>query len=161
MSAPEPDPYAVLDIAPSATPQEIRVAYQKLARKFHPDLHQGNPLEELATARLAEINRAYHLLSDPARRAAYDASAQARGNSGGTSMRVDPRLNRRLLWGAVGLVVIPLGFRLGGVAIRGLVALGRTLVEAAGGLPGGGLTAVAALGLTVLVVVWVRRRRRP
>jgi hypothetical protein len=76
-------------------------------------------------------------------------------------MRVDPRLNRRLLWGAAGMVAIPLAFRLGGVVLRGLVAFGRTVFEAAGALPGGGLTAVAALGVTVLVVVWVRRRRRP
>jgi hypothetical protein len=57
------------------------------------------------------------------------------------------------------LIVVPLGFRLGAVALRGLVALARTLFEAAGGLPGGPWTAAAALGVVVLAVVLLRRRR--
>jgi curved DNA-binding protein CbpA len=158
MSPHEPDPYAILDLAPSATPQEIRAAYQKLARKFHPDLHQGNPLEELASARLVEINHAYHLLSDPARRAAYDAGVPARGRAAGFSKPPARRVNKGLLVGLLSLIVVPLGFRLGPVVVRGLVALARTLFEAARGLPGGLWTAAAALGVAVLAVVGLKRR---
>ena len=64
----EPDPYAILGVAPTASEAEIRAAYRALVAKYHPDRHQGNPLEELASAKMAEINRAYEILSDPVRR---------------------------------------------------------------------------------------------
>ena len=69
----EPDPYSVLGVARTASDSEIRAAYRALVAKYHPDRHQGNPLEELAGARMTEINRAYEILSDPARRAAFDS----------------------------------------------------------------------------------------
>jgi curved DNA-binding protein CbpA len=78
MAAPEWDPYVVLNVPRRATGEEIRAAYLLLAARYHPDQHQGNPLEELASARMAEINRAYEVLSDPARRAAFDAGSQTR-----------------------------------------------------------------------------------
>ena len=72
MAKPEPDPYSVLGLARTAGDAEIRAAYHALVAKYHPDRYQGNPLEDLATEKLAEINRAYEILSDPARRADYD-----------------------------------------------------------------------------------------
>ena len=164
MAQPEPDPYASLGVAPGATAREIRAAYQALVQKFHPDLHQGNPLEELASARLVEINRAYHILSDPGRRAAHDAGVRADGRSGGGSSPAGDlraqRLNKRLVLGLTLLGLIPLAIRLGGVAVRGLAFLTRAAFEAASGLPGGVPAVAAALGLLVLAVVWVKRRRR-
>ncbi len=65
------DLYAMLGVAPTATPAEIRQAYRRLVRQYHPDRHPGDPA---AHARMVEINAAYAVLSDPDRRAAYDAA---------------------------------------------------------------------------------------
>jgi DnaJ-class molecular chaperone len=62
-------PYAVLGVKPSASADEIRKAYRKLAKEFHPDLNPGKPAAE---ARFKTISAAYDLLSDPEKRARYD-----------------------------------------------------------------------------------------
>jgi len=54
--------YEILGIGPNASRDEIRKAYRKLASKYHPDKHQGNPLQELAEEKFKEINEAYHAL---------------------------------------------------------------------------------------------------
>jgi DnaJ-domain-containing protein 1 len=64
-----PDPYRTLQVEPNADLDVIRAAYRRLARLYHPD---RNPRPE-AASRMRDINAAYRLLSDPARRAAYDA----------------------------------------------------------------------------------------
>ena len=63
------DPYRTLQVEPSADLETIRAAYRKLARANHPDLNPGPE----AAARMRAINAAYAVLSDPARRAVYDA----------------------------------------------------------------------------------------
>ena len=63
------DPYRILQVAPNADLEAIHAAYRRLARRYHPDL---NPQPE-AAERMRAINAAYGLLSDPARRAVYDA----------------------------------------------------------------------------------------
>ena len=68
MAVARPDPYAVLGVDRAASAAELRAAYRALVARYHPDRHQGNPLEDLASERMAEINQAYELLSDPARR---------------------------------------------------------------------------------------------
>jgi curved DNA-binding protein CbpA len=67
----ELDYYEVLGIEPSASAQEIREAYRKLAFKYHPDRNQKT---EDAHKRMREINEAYALLSEPIRRREYDLS---------------------------------------------------------------------------------------
>jgi curved DNA-binding protein len=66
------DYYEVLGVPRTATPKEIKRAYRKLARKHHPDLQ---PAAEKSTAseRFKEINEANEVLSDPEKRAKYDA----------------------------------------------------------------------------------------
>jgi curved DNA-binding protein len=63
------DYYKVLGIDKTATPKDIRNAYRKLARKYHPDL---NPNNQDAKARFQQINEANEVLSDPEKRKKYD-----------------------------------------------------------------------------------------
>ncbi len=53
------DPYSVLEISPNASTEEVKRAYRELARKYHPDNYQNNPLADLAEAKMKEINEAY------------------------------------------------------------------------------------------------------
>lgn len=53
------DPYKVLGVSPSASDEEVKDAYRKLARKYHPDNYVNNPLSDLATEKMKEINEAY------------------------------------------------------------------------------------------------------
>ncbi len=63
------DLYAALGVARTATGEEIKKAYRRLARQHHPDANPGDPE---AAARFKEISRAYEVLSDPDRRQRYD-----------------------------------------------------------------------------------------
>lgn len=63
------DFYKVLGVARDSSPDEIKRAYRKLARKYHPDVNTGPE----AAAKFQEIGNAYDVLRDPEKRAAYDA----------------------------------------------------------------------------------------
>lgn len=63
------DYYKILGVEPGADDATIKAAYRKLARKYHPDVSK----EADAMARMAEINEANAVLSDPEKREAYDA----------------------------------------------------------------------------------------
>src|SRR5919206_3109078 len=63
------DYYDVLGVPRSASEKEIRQAYRKLARKYHPDL---NPNDKQAEAKFKEIGQAYEVLSDAEKRKLYD-----------------------------------------------------------------------------------------
>lgn len=56
------NPYEVLGIRPGASQDEIKSAYRKLVKQYHPDQFRDNPLQELAQEKLAEINKAYNML---------------------------------------------------------------------------------------------------
>jgi curved DNA-binding protein len=62
------DYYMVMDVARDATADEIKKAYRKLARKYHPDVSK----DPSAEVRFKEIGEAYEVLKDPEKRAAYD-----------------------------------------------------------------------------------------
>ena len=62
------DYYGILGVARTATDEDIRRAYRRLARKYHPDVSK----ETDAEARMREINEAHAVLGDPEKRAAYD-----------------------------------------------------------------------------------------
>lgn len=65
------DYYRVLQVTRDAEPEVIEKAYKALARKRHPDACSG---DRSAHEAMVELNEAYAVLSDPAKRAAYDAS---------------------------------------------------------------------------------------
>jgi DnaJ-class molecular chaperone len=63
------DPYQVLGVAKDASAKEIKSAYRKLAKKFHPD---QNPDDPKAKERFAEANQAYEIVGDDKKRGAFD-----------------------------------------------------------------------------------------
>jgi molecular chaperone DnaJ len=76
------DYYSTLGVKKDATQDEIKKSYRRLARKHHPDLNHGNKESE---SRFKEINEAYEVLGDQAKRAEYDAYGGSPFNRGGAS----------------------------------------------------------------------------
>ena len=71
MAAEFKDYYAILGVTKSASPEELKKAYRRLAREHHPDLH-AEKNKASASEKFKEINEAYEVLSDPAKKAKYD-----------------------------------------------------------------------------------------
>lgn len=65
------DLYEILGVSRTATTEEIKKAYKKLALQYHPDKNQG-PQQEEASKKFREISKAYDVLSDPRKRQQYD-----------------------------------------------------------------------------------------
>ena len=57
------DPYSVLGLDSRASDEEVKKAYRELARKYHPDNYQNNPLADLAEEKMKEINEAYEAIT--------------------------------------------------------------------------------------------------
>ncbi|MEK4114944.1 DnaJ domain-containing protein [Paenibacillus sp. FSL W8-0919] len=66
--------YKVLGVEPSATAADIKQAYRKLAKRYHPDVNQGS---EEAARKFREVQQAYEVLADPAAREKYDTRGRA------------------------------------------------------------------------------------
>ena len=87
------DYYEVLGVGKSADEKELKAAYRKLAKQFHPDT---NPGDKMAEAKFKEVNEAYDVLKDPQKKAAYDRfghQAFEGGMGGGRGAGFGPEFN--------------------------------------------------------------------
>jgi len=84
-----PDPYETLGLARDATPEQVRSAFRKLAKKHHPDLNPGSAVAE---ERFKAVNAANELLSDPEKRAQFD---RGEINAAGDPVAPEPPRYRR------------------------------------------------------------------
>ena len=108
------DFYGILQVHPRAEKEVIDAAYRKLAAKYHPDVSQVSD----AVERMKQINTAYEVLSDPVKRATYDA---ARGVApspdtpphAAARSRYPSKARRTLLIAASLMILAVVAFRLG------------------------------------------------
>lgn len=94
------DPYSVLGISQSASDEQVKKAYRELARKYHPDNYQNNPLADLAEEKMKEINEAYDTITKmrsgtgTSTSGSYQSYSRGRQNSGYSSASSDPSYAR-------------------------------------------------------------------
>ncbi len=131
------DYYAILQVDPRAEPEVVEAAYRRLSRKYHPDISG----EADAGHRMRELNEAYEVLSDPARRRAYDRRRPVGPGPSATDRRLPIRdmLRPLLPYLLLGVVTV-LSLRLIPVLLRPPV--------------------LVALAVAVFVYLFLRRFRR-
>src|SRR6202162_1742093 len=78
--ASRPDYYKTLGVDKKATPEQIKKAYRKLARQYHPD---RNPDDKQSESRFKDISQAYDVLGDPEKRKQYDSGSGPFATGGG------------------------------------------------------------------------------
>ncbi|TAJ23327.1 MAG: molecular chaperone DnaJ, partial [Nitrospirae bacterium] len=77
------DYYETLGVDRTASEDEVKKAFRKLARQHHPDLHSGDHQKKTAEEKFKEINEAYEILSDQQKRQRYDMFGHAGARQGG------------------------------------------------------------------------------
>ncbi len=125
----EKDYYAILQVDQKAEPEVIEAAYFRLSRKYHPD-DSGN----LATGhRMGDINEAYRVLSDPAKRRAYDLRRSLRFSPGWSpkSERTEEVLRKVLPFVAIALLAL-VAIRLLPLFVRPPILVALAIAIAAG-----------------------------
>ena len=81
------DPYSVLGVSQNASDDEVKKAYRELARKYHPDNYQNNPLADLAEEKMKEINEAYDVITKQRSGGYQSTNAGYSGYQGGYQQR--------------------------------------------------------------------------
>jgi predicted Zn-dependent protease with MMP-like domain len=154
-----PDYYARLGAAPDAAPDELRRAYHRLVKLWHPDRYTSapDPLRARAERRMRQLNEAYDTLSDPLARAAYDRQREGRGTPIGDvinvfGQRAAPIAHQDDAWdGNASANPNGAGMFFGALAL--ILALGLIGGAVSGGSFSGGVGAlVALLGIATLLV---------
>lgn len=84
------NPYEVLGVSKNASDEEIKAAYKKLARKYHPDNYSDNPLSDLAEEKMKEINEAYDTIMAK-RRGGFKGSGNTSNTYSETGVYADVR----------------------------------------------------------------------
>ncbi len=136
-SGEDKDYYAILQVHPRAEPEVIEAAYRRLSRKYHPDVSG----EADAGHRMRELNEAFEVLSDPARRRAYDRHRLSGRSPASAPLPIAFHDLLRPLLPYVGLVILAV------LSIRFLPLLLRPPV-------------LAALAVAVFLYLFFRRFRR-
>jgi molecular chaperone DnaJ len=85
------DHYSILQVSPSATQAEIKQAYRRLAKLFHPDTNQEGASHE----KIARVNAAYEVLGDPQNRQTYDRQRQLGDRTSRFDWTGEPRRTRQ------------------------------------------------------------------
>lgn len=166
------DYYQLLGVDSTATADEIRRSYRRLARLVHPDTNPEWEDDTDANRRMAALNEAYAVLRDPSRRAEYDLQRQHRLDEmarrarayeytqrGYTHARARPRsqgqqtawaqlvfrpsLDRLMTWAFVAIVLVLVGVFGISMAVQGTVMVGTATMLA--GFMGGALAGMAAI----------------
>lgn len=87
----DPDHYRILEVSPTATQAEIKQAYRRLAKLFHPDSNRGTNNHE----KITNVNAAYEVLGDPQNRRSYDQLRTYRTRIDGTGDRYSSKKQRQ------------------------------------------------------------------
>jgi preprotein translocase subunit Sec63 len=155
------DPFEVLGVRPGATHKEIKAAYRERVARYHPDKHRGNPLEELAAAKLIEINRAYEILSDDRRRAEYTATGPGHGPMDSTTVQSMPAPLAKLVRSAGLLVGVVFFLRFGlGLARQVLLVVRGVILGVIGLARSSPILGIALLFAIVFALGYLLRSRK-
>ncbi|HEX4934642.1 MAG TPA: DnaJ domain-containing protein, partial [Gemmatimonadaceae bacterium] len=135
--APTKDYYAVLGVSSTATADEIKKQYRRLAKKYHPD---ANPNDPKSADRFKEISEAYQVVGDAEKRKQYDEMRRLGAFGGFPPPGSRQRPGARPGPGTTGQTGAPGGadFRFQDFDVGGLGGLGDLFGSIFGGTPGGG-----------------------
>jgi preprotein translocase subunit Sec63 len=151
---PDPDPFEILGISRTATPDEIRAAYRNLAARYHPDKHRGNPLETLAAEKLAQINWAYEKIRSG------NAASSVRSRAAPAPAHLGAKVFRTLLVLIALWVLLRFGAAMLGVVLTLLRAVFGLLWRTLGAVRGSPIALIAFVFVLALALRWALRRRR-
>ncbi len=103
------NPYKILGVSPDATDAEIKKAYRELAKKYHPDNYVNNPLADLASEKMKQINQAYDAITKERSSGGRSSSSQSNYNSTYTRTETEIRVRKLIDEGRISEADVLLG----------------------------------------------------